>query len=57
MIASENESVSLSITVDSLQPQSSLPMEFSKQEYWVWLPFPSPVDLPLPGIEPRSPEL
>ena len=27
-------------------------MEFSKQEYWNGLPFPSPEDLPDPGIEP-----
>ena len=32
-------------------------MEFSRQEYWSGLPFPSPGDLPDPGIEPRSPEL
>ena len=30
-------------------------MEFSRQEYWNGLPFPSPGDLPKPGIEPRSP--
>jgi len=29
-------------------------MEFSKQEYWSGLSFPSPGDLPNPGIEPRS---
>ena len=28
-------------------------MEFSWQEYWSGLPFPSPGDLPDPGIEPR----
>ena len=28
-----------------------------KKEYWSWLPFPSPEDLPDPGIEPRSPVL
>ena len=28
--------------------------EFSRQEYWSGLPFPSPGDLPNPGIEPRS---
>ena len=28
---------------------------FSRQEYWSGLPFPSPGDLPNPGIEPRSP--
>ena len=30
-------------------------MGFSRQEYWGGLPFPSPGDLPDPGIEPRSP--
>ena len=30
---------------------------FSRQEYWSGLPFPSPGDLPDPGIEPRSPAL
>ena len=32
-------------------------MGFSRQEYWSGLPFPSPGDLPYPGIEPRSPAL
>ena len=32
-------------------------MGFSRQEYWSGLPFPSPADLPNPGIEPRSPAL
>ena len=32
-------------------------MEFSKPEYWSGYPFPSPGDLPSPGIEPRSPTL
>ena len=32
-------------------------MEFSRQEYWCGLPFPSPGDLPNPGIKPRSPAL
>ena len=30
-------------------------MGFSRQEYWSGLPFPSPVDLPDPGIKPWSP--
>ena len=34
--------------------QDSLFMEFSRQEYWSGLPFPSPGDLPDPGIEPGS---
>ena len=37
--------------------KASLCMEFSKQEYWSGLLFPSPGDLPDPGIEPRSPAL
>ena len=32
-------------------------MEFSRTEYWSGKPFPSPVDLPNPGIGPRSPAL
>ena len=32
-------------------------MGFSRQEYWSGLPFPSPGDLPDPGIEPRTPAL
>ena len=35
--------------------QASLSMEFFRQEYWSGLPFPSPGDLPDPGIEPVSP--
>ena len=34
-----------------------LSMEFSRQEYWSGLPFPSLGDLPYPGIEPWSPAL
>ena len=32
-------------------------MGFSRQEYWSGLPFPSPGDLPNPGMEPGSPAL
>ena len=32
--------------------QAPLSMGFSTQEHWSWLPFPSPEDLPNPGIEP-----
>ena len=32
-------------------------MGFSRQEYWNGLPFPSPGDLPDPGIKPQSPAL
>ena len=37
--------------------QAPLSMGFFRQEYWSGLPFPSPGDLPNPGIEPRSPAL
>ena len=32
-------------------------MGVSREEYWSGLPFPSPGDLPYPGMEPRSPAL
>ena len=32
-------------------------MGFSRQEYWSGFPFPSPEDLPDPGIKPESPAL
>ena len=37
--------------------QSLLSMGFSRQEYWSGLSYPSPGDIPDPGIEPRSPAL
>ena len=37
--------------------QAAPSMGFSRQEYWGGLPFPSPGDLPYPGIKPRSPSL
>ena len=37
--------------------QATLSIEFSRQEYWSGYPFPSPGDLPNPGIEPMSPAL
>ena len=37
--------------------QAPLSMGFSRQEYWSEWPFPSPGDLPNPGIKPRSPAL
>ena len=36
---------------------SPLSIGFPRQEYWSGLPFPSPGDLPNPGIEPTSPAL
>ena len=37
--------------------QSTLSMEFSRQEYWSGLPFSTPGDLPHPRTEPASPAL
>ena len=37
--------------------QAPLSMGCYRQEYWSGLPFPSPGDLPDPGIEPTSPAL
>ena len=37
--------------------QAPLSTEFSRQEYWSGMPFPSPGDLPDPGIKPGSPAL
>ena len=40
-----------------MTPWTPLSMGFSRQEYWSGLPFPSPRDLPDPGIKVRSPAL
>ena len=40
--------------IDCSLPCSTLSMGFPRQEYWSGLPFPSPGDLPKPGIEPTS---
>ena len=47
----------LFVTPWTVARQSPLSMEFSRQEYWSELPFPSPGDLPNTGIEAGSPEL
>ena len=49
--------VQLFATQWSVALQAPPSMGFSRQEYWSGLPFPSPGDLPNPGIEPRSPAL
>ena len=40
------------VTPWSVAHQAPLSMRFLKKEYWSGLPFPSPGDLPEPGIEP-----
>ena len=49
--------VRLFVTPWTVTYQAPLSMGFSRQEYWSGLPFPSPGDLPDPGIEPGSPTL
>ena len=47
----------LSATSQTVAQQAPLSMACSRQEYWSGLSFPSPEDLPDPGIEPGSPAL
>ena len=49
--------VSNSATAWTIAHQAPPSMEFSRQEYWSRFPFPSPRDLPDPGIGPGSPAL
>ena len=49
--------VQLFVTPWTVIYQATASMGFSRQEYWIGLPFPSPGDLPDSGIEPRSPTL
>ena len=47
----------LCLTLETPWPvarQAPLSMEFSRQEFWSGLPFPSPGDLPDPGVKPAS---
>ena len=45
------------VTTWTVACQAPLSIGFSRQEYWCGLPFPSPGDLPDPGIKPTSPAL
>ena len=49
--------VRLFVTPWTVAYQAPPYMGFSRQEYWSGLPFPSPGDLPEPGLEPGSPAL
>ena len=49
--------VQLFVAPWSVAHQAPMSVEFSRQEYWSGLPFPSPGDLLNPGIEPGSPAL
>ena len=44
----------LFVTLWTLDNQTPLSMGFFRQEYWSGLPFPTPGDLPDPGIKPMS---
>ena len=46
--------VSNSTTLWTVARQAPLPIEFSRQEYWSRVPFPTPGDLPNSGIGPES---
>ena len=46
--------VQLSVTPWTVVHQAPLPMEFSRQENWSGVPFPTSGDLPTPGIKPIS---
>ena len=46
--------IRLFVTLWTVALQAPLSMEFSRQEYWIRLPFPTPGDLPNPEIEPVS---
>ena len=45
------------MTLRTVAQQAPLSLEFSRQEYWCRLSFPTPEDLPEPGTEPRFPAL
>ena len=45
------------VTTWTIAHQAPLSMGFPRQEYWSMLPFPSPGDLPDPGIKPTFPAL
>ena len=47
----------LFVTPWTVVHQAPLSLEFSRQEYWSVLPFPTSGDLPNPGIKPMSPTL
>ena len=56
-ILSQFSCVQVFVTPWTVARQAPLSMEFSRQEYWSGLSFPSPGDLPDPGIKPGSPAL
>ena len=57
IVVSSLSRIQLFVTPWTIAHQAPLSMGFPRQEYWSGLPFPSPGNLPLPGIEPMSPAL
>ena len=57
MYAQPLNHVQLYVIPWTVAPQTPLSMEFSRQEYWIGLPFLSPWTLPDPWIETTSPTL
>ena len=55
MCAQSLSRVQFFVTPWTVTCQAPPPMEFSRQEYWSGLTFPTPGDLPDPGIESVSP--
>ena len=53
--ARELSHIQLFATAWTIARQAPLFMEFSRQQYWSGLLFPTPGDLPNPGMEPASP--
>ena len=54
LLLSRFSQVRLCATPQTAAHQAPLSTGFSRQEYWSGLPFPSPGDLPDPGVEPKS---
>ena len=52
-----NSKYGASIHSNSVIPWTIQSMEFSRLEFWSGEPFPSPEEIPDPGVEPRSPAL
>ena len=57
LLLSRFSRVQLFVTPQTVACQTPLSMDFSRQESWSGLPFPSPGDLPGPGIKLKSPGL
>ena len=51
----ESQDLYLFVTTWTIARQAPLSVGFPRQKYWSGLPFPSPRDLPDPGLKPTSP--